>query len=304
MVDIVDPDSAAGRHWHAGWTSRLRRWYADLGAPTIAEQIINGWDQARTRTVGVIRADGVEAGHVAVCVPTRQDRDDLVGTVFDLWVEPAYRGRGLGRAARDQAERWSRALAPKIGVLLWGDDPAARALYSSYPVRYQKMIKELGEAPVVAPGVTARPMAEAEFAAWRAAEVISYAADLADSGTLPPDDAHRVAATSYDSMLPDGLATPGYEWSVVEAEGQPVASIWICHDASAGFSFVYSVEALPQHRGKGYGRAAMQFGEVMTLRFGHRYLALNVFGHNTVATNLYRSLGYRLMDQSRSIASA
>ena len=42
----------------------------------------------------------------------------------------------------------------------------------------------------------------------------------------------------------------------------------------------------------------------MTLRAGHSYLGLNVFGHNTVAIRLYESLGYVRLDQSRSITVA
>jgi ribosomal protein S18 acetylase RimI-like enzyme len=44
----------------------------------------------------------------------------------------------------------------------------------------------------------------------------------------------------------------------------------------------------------------MLVGEDRCLAAGDRYLGLNVFGHNTIAMNLYRRLGYTVVDQTRT----
>jgi ribosomal protein S18 acetylase RimI-like enzyme len=46
------------------------------------------------------------------------------------------------------------------------------------------------------------------------------------------------------------------------------------------------------HRGRGYGREAMVHAEAEAKRRGLDRIALNVFGRNAAARNLYRSLGY------------
>ncbi|MDN3905792.1 GNAT family N-acetyltransferase [Arthrobacter sp. YD2] len=56
--------------------------------------------------------------------------------------------------------------------------------------------------------------------------------------------------------------------------------------------WVSDIEIHEDHRGKGYGRAAMQLAEVAAAEQGAATLGLNVFGYNTVARDLYESLGY------------
>ena len=83
--------------------------------------------------------DGVPAGHVGILFPDHRQIEDRcewgdVGIVSDLWVEPAFRGRGAGRALMQALEREAvRADLPGIGLdtgLHEGYD-AARALYRS-----------------------------------------------------------------------------------------------------------------------------------------------------------------------------
>ena len=45
----------------------------------------------------------------------------------------------------------------------------------------------------------------------------------------------------------------------------------------------------------------MQWGETVTLQAGDEVLALNVFGNNAVAINLYTGLGYHVTDESRTL---
>ena len=56
--------------------------------------------------------------------------------------------------------------------------------------------------------------------------------------------------------------------------------------------WVFSVEIDPAFRGRGLGRAAMEFVEAEARRRGYGRVSLNVMEGNTVARGLYRSLGY------------
>ena len=56
--------------------------------------------------------------------------------------------------------------------------------------------------------------------------------------------------------------------------------------------FIYDVEIDEAHRGKGYGRAAMELAEEQARALGIGRIELNVFGGNEVARKLYLSLGY------------
>ena len=56
--------------------------------------------------------------------------------------------------------------------------------------------------------------------------------------------------------------------------------------------FIYDVEIDEAHRGKGYGRAAMELAEQEANALGIGRIELNVFGGNDVARRLYLSVGY------------
>jgi GNAT superfamily N-acetyltransferase len=83
--------------------------------------------------------DGVPAGHVGVGFPDDRRAVDLCewgdrALVSDLWVEPAFRGRGAGRALMLALEReCRRADVRGIGLDSGLDDgyAAARELYQS-----------------------------------------------------------------------------------------------------------------------------------------------------------------------------
>ncbi|MDJ0343598.1 GNAT family N-acetyltransferase [Streptomyces sp. H10-C2] len=76
---------------------------------------------------------------------------------------------------------------------------------------------------------------------------------------------------------------------------------WLKHHHIPGVTFGFSLEIDAEHRGRGYGRAAMAVGERATVEAGDSALMFNVFGGNDVAMNLYTSAGYRVVAEARSI---
>ncbi|HEV2426970.1 MAG TPA: GNAT family N-acetyltransferase [Acidimicrobiales bacterium] len=67
--------------------------------------------------------------------------------VFDVEIDEAHRGRGLGRAAMELAEEWTRKRGgTRVGLNVFGPNRVARALYDSlgYEVLATSMFKDLG----------------------------------------------------------------------------------------------------------------------------------------------------------------
>ncbi|WP_290804035.1 GNAT family N-acetyltransferase [Herbiconiux sp.] len=125
-----------------------------------------------------------------------------------------------------------------------------------------------------------------------------YVRERIEAGDSPEYAAER-AAQSNAEYFPDGKPAEGQLiFDVVDDSqgegGEVVGTIWI-----GPFSlehptawWVFDVEIVADKRGQGYGRLAMQLAEVAAREHGAEKLGLNVFGHNSVAQNLYRSLGY------------
>jgi ribosomal protein S18 acetylase RimI-like enzyme len=303
VLTIRPADAARTTRWRHGLQDRLEAWYAGRGAAASVANRVADWD-ATPGELLTLTINGADIGHLAL-IPRAPD-----AIVYDLWIGPGQRGQGHGRAALRHAEQWAASLVTpaggpnRIGARVWTDDPALTAIFGDYPLRSQNMIKELAPGVGFPEGITARPLGEHEYADWLANEVLAYAADLTGSGSCHAAQAMEISRQSYVDLLPDGMATPGQTIWIVEAAGdrgtEPVAAIWLGHHTGPEQSFVLSVEVRPGHRGRGFGKAAMLVGEDRCLAAGDRYLGLNVFGHNTIAMNLYRRLGYTVVDQTRT----
>jgi len=289
---LADPDE--NQRWFAEFSQRLTAWYGGHGAVTLSRRV-QGWSDDPGELHAIVEPGSERAaGFLAIAV-----REGM-SLVTDIWVEPELRGRGYGRAARRFAEEWAARHEPRLGIVVSTDDPAAAALAADLPLRVQKMVKRLSS-PALPSGITVRPMVDAEYDAWLAADIEGYAADVSGSGLLPYAEAREMSTKAYEAMLPDRLATSGYTWWCLDTDtDRAVAAIWLKHTFAPDMSYVYSVETRPEQRGRGYGRAAMLAGEWATAQAGHQHLGLNVFGHNTIAIRLYDSLGYVVAEQLRS----
>ncbi|WP_405013506.1 GNAT family N-acetyltransferase [Kitasatospora sp. NBC_01539] len=284
---------------HSAWLpGRLRRLADDhraAGLHASAVDALAAEHRAATAdwTVAAIGDPARPAGYVAVCVA---DRDGTpVGRIGDLWTEPGH--EALRPAALRWAERWCAERGGRhVQVRLTAPDP----LFDGYAVRGQNRVKQL-TAPAAAGGaVTARPMTPEEYPVWRAGEEEAYVADIVRAGSHTAEEARRKSDADFLRLLPEGMATPGHAFLVLEADGGPVGTGWLLHGFLPGVTFGYALDVHPRHRGKGYGRAAMAVGEEAVLAAGDRALMFNVFGGNEVAMNLYTSTGYAVLEESRS----
>jgi ribosomal protein S18 acetylase RimI-like enzyme len=139
-----------------------------------------------------------------------------------------------------------------------------------------------------------RPMRSDEMPAFIEHSIRSYAEGIETQGGQTAEFARQKSEADHAAILPQGLATPGHWIHVVEAAGERVGLLWLAERDSGGrrVLFIYDVEIDEAHRGKGYGRAAMELAEQEARALGIGRIELNVFGGNDVARRLYRSVGY------------
>jgi ribosomal protein S18 acetylase RimI-like enzyme len=139
-----------------------------------------------------------------------------------------------------------------------------------------------------------RPLSTDEFESWFPLMRDDYAADMTRDAGVAPEKAAAMAASQMDALFPGPAPSPEQLVYVLEADGERVGELWLCDrdDPVQHALFIYFVGIDEGHRGKGYGKAAMELVESEARRLGVDRIALNVFGRNEVARNLYRSLGY------------
>ncbi|MFF5535927.1 GNAT family N-acetyltransferase [Streptomyces cinerochromogenes] len=285
--------------WQQDFERRLRASYtaAGLGAAA-ADRLL---DDVRAGigdwTVAGITDAGTRVGHVAVVVS--DDNGAPAGRIGDLRIDAPHAGRGHEQAARDWAEEWCvQRGARRLDIRL--TEPAGE-LFADYGVRGQLRARRVTSSPEPLDGFTARPMTQAEYSEWAAAEKSAYVGDIIRSGAMGREEAVRKADRDFANLLPEDLATPDSSLLVFEAEGERIGTGWLKHGYLPGVTYGYSLHIEERHRGRGHGRAAMTAGEQATLAAGDSTLMFTVWGGNEVAMNLYTSTGFRVVEESRSL---
>jgi ribosomal protein S18 acetylase RimI-like enzyme len=143
--------------------------------------------------------------------------------------------------------------------------------------------------------VSLPPMESAVWESWRAATTLRYAADMERVGAWPREGAVERATDLFSRIVPDGQRTPGHEFrSIVTTTGEVVGALWLAAEdqVGRGAAFVWDILIDEPHRGRGYGRAAMDALEQLARSLGYDTVRLHVFGDNAVARHLYRAVGY------------
>jgi ribosomal protein S18 acetylase RimI-like enzyme len=145
----------------------------------------------------------------------------------------------------------------------------------------------------VSDGVGIRPFRPDEWDAFVPRATAFYVNDMVSAG-IDREVAEAKAERDFVTILPDGPETKDHLFFVVEDQGEQAGYLWLAERKGemGHHLFVYGIEIDESHRGRGLGRAAMEFAEEETRRLGIPRIALNVFGGNDVARGLYTSLGY------------
>jgi ribosomal protein S18 acetylase RimI-like enzyme len=144
------------------------------------------------------------------------------------------------------------------------------------------------------PTVTLRPMTDQEYDAYRQRSVPLYAAELERARGSSPEAALEESDKTFAQTLAEAAA-PERTWvlRVLTSDGEEAGWLWLGpHPFREDGVFVYDVEIAEEHQGRGLGRATMLAAEELARAAGLTYIQLNVFGWNSKAEALYRSLGY------------
>ncbi|MCU0532983.1 MAG: GNAT family N-acetyltransferase [Hydrococcus sp. Prado102] len=85
-------------------------------------------------------------------------------------------------------------------------------------------------------------------------------------------------------------------WWVEFTEPTPVACLWMGNaiDLIGGdrYAYIFLLYVALEHRRRGIAKALMQQAQMWAIARGDRQIGLQVFSHNQIALDFYRSLGY------------
>lgn len=138
-------------------------------------------------------------------------------------------------------------------------------------------------------------MNDDEYLIWLKKSVDNYRDENHKNG-LTLAEAQKKSDDDFARLLPDGLkSVDQHIWSI-KADGLWVGTLWIGVRGAADNrkAFIYDIVLNENAKGKGYGKSAMTLLEDKVRALGLRHIGLHVFGHNTIARNLYTTLGYEI----------
>jgi ribosomal protein S18 acetylase RimI-like enzyme len=143
--------------------------------------------------------------------------------------------------------------------------------------------------------VTLEPMKPEEFEVWQTASISGYAAEMVRNGAWAPEHALEQATDLFARLVPDGQSTLGHEFRSIVTDGrEKVGALWFAaaEEIGHGTCFIWDIVIDEAHRGRGYGRGAMEALEPLARSLGYDAIRLHVFGDNAIARHLYQSVGY------------
>ncbi len=139
-------------------------------------------------------------------------------------------------------------------------------------------------------------MNQAEYDAFLEQAVPEYAADNVRAGYWAEAEALEKSRKEFETLLPKGLQSENhYLYTLYDAENA-VGLIWMRAnmDRPTKSGFIFDLRIDEKFRGKGYGKQAMLLIEEKARELGLKSIGLHVFAVNTVARNLYESVGYEI----------
>jgi ribosomal protein S18 acetylase RimI-like enzyme len=144
------------------------------------------------------------------------------------------------------------------------------------------------------------PLDAADFTAFAARVVPSYAAAKVAAGEWDATVSLDLARADFEERLPHGLKTEGHALLGVHSgrDGRLVGDLWLEYRSEAGkrVCAVLDLYIEPVERRRGYGWAALLAAETMARSAGAEAMRLTVLGDNEAARALYASAGYYLLN--------
>jgi GNAT superfamily N-acetyltransferase len=141
------------------------------------------------------------------------------------------------------------------------------------------------------------PMRQNEFAEYRESSIVGYAEENVKAGYWSADGSVERSGMIFDSLLPQGLATPNnYIYEIKPAVDEAtVGFLWFANVERQGgrMAYIYHLLVKEPYRRLGHAKHALQALEPIVASLGLRRIGLQVFGGNNIgAEALYRQVGY------------
>ena len=143
--------------------------------------------------------------------------------------------------------------------------------------------------------ITLRTISEASREIFFSKTWEEYRVELLGAG-FTNEQADTNIDQNRSQIFTDGVLNDDQHIFDVFNERERVGTLWLAskESTSAGEWFIYDIVIEAAYRGKGLGKELMLAAEEFVKSNGGTILALNVFGPNTVARNLYESLDYKI----------
>lgn len=111
-------------------------------------------------------------------------------------------------------------------------------------------------------------------------------------------EAKKIAEDDFNRILPEGYNSKNNFLFSLIFDNSYIGHLWYCIRGmeKTKRAFICDILINDNFRGKGLGREAMKLLEVEVKAQNISKIELHAFGHNEIAINLYKSLGYIITD--------
>lgn len=147
--------------------------------------------------------------------------------------------------------------------------------------------------------VVLEQMSDQDFKDFLHHAIADYAQEKVKAGTWEEKEALDRSREDFDKLLPQGKnSRDHYLFNIVDHDlNQKIGYFWLnIRDKKGKEAFIYDFFINESYRGKGYGTQTMLAAEKEAKKLGVRKISLHVFGHNQIAIELYKKVGYLTTD--------
>ncbi len=143
-------------------------------------------------------------------------------------------------------------------------------------------------------------MTKEEFEIYEAKLIKSYAETIANNMRRSLEAAMVMSEQQIKDLLKDGADTKNhYVFNVVDnLSDEKIGFLWVNIKPEEQRSFIFDIEIMLEHQGKGYGKATLKNLEVFMKEMEIKQIGLNVFADNTMAKALYEKSGYAVTNMN------
>ena len=218
-------------------------------------------------------------------------------------VHPEYRSQGVFKTLSNLAmEEWKRRSTKSMLLLCDRESEAGQKLIAAMGLplehsEYEMYLKQEGsEKPYVnTSGITFRKATNADAYEVARQNNIYFNDEFKDF----QNDAENnlaISAEGEEDLLKEGMILPeeeekkGMTIYIAEKDHQIIGKAHI--ELSSDVGGIYGLGVLPEHRGKGFGRAILMMAVEKLKEANAREIKLQVVTENSNALNLYKSCGF------------